>query len=274
MQTLVIQVSDDDESWWSLMPDLILTPEPVTSFSAGLQNLVDLQLGTLSSGLNFMLSLRLMLLPNLRKLGLTSVNDPLVDEWSMEDQELLAPLYGTSTVEDFTLTECYHTHFWNLFHFLKLPKVLRTLDFDVGQDTSFSALKDHLLHHRDTLQTLTLSSSCGEDIDAEPLGDLGAFRVLRSFEGDLQALATESTSIAMLLPPSIESLQLVLCWGGERAMDENACSRQLLEVVQKCPRLTELFIIGPAEIGRVVQRIEDECAERRVELKVRSWDSG
>jgi hypothetical protein len=272
MHTLTIRISDGDDAWWSLIPPFT-SPGPTGSLPVGLENLTHLHVDSSADDLGVKLSLRLMLLPKLRSLELMSMTSPSAGEWTVTDEESLARLYGTSTVETLALIECYDAKFTHLMHFVKLPKTLKSIDFCVRQDASLPTLKTELLRHRDTLRKLALFNLACNTLDVGLLGDLRAFRDLRRFEGELEMItpATKSSSMALLLPPLIECLQLVLCWEDDGAMDKEACLWQLREVVSKCPTLANLFVIGSSEMDDVIRRIEDECDKHEVELRVDSW---
>jgi hypothetical protein len=281
LRTLDLHLRNDDMTWWTITPNLLINSSDFSfSLPSGLQNLTSLYMDGLRQGADWVhttLALRFMLLPQLKTLELKFVADPDPNHEEPlppdDEDEEWSTFYGTSTVSDLRLVDC-SLSFSNIMHFVKLPKVLKVVFLTLRSDASLSILSDHLHLHKDTLQKLHLFT---QDIDPEvtSLGSLRMFSVLRDFEGDINDLLLvdqRSTSLATVLPLSLEVLQISLGSVSEEEMDAAQCKWQMLEIVQKCRHLTSLFVIGPEEsIIQVLEAIEDQCFKRDIKLQVDVW---
>jgi hypothetical protein len=158
-------------------------------------------------------------------------------------------------------------------HFLKLPKILTNLEFAVIADTSLSAVKEHLLQHRETLRILSLVNlDCDDTPRGDILGDLGEFSALRQFKVDANYILhveDTSTSLASLLPEGLRSMGISL----NNADDNDICdiyAELMVEVVQNCLSLEYLYILGYG-VDYVGDIITDECDRPDLELDIEIW---
>jgi hypothetical protein len=278
LQTLEIQVRNDDDAWWSLVPN-IMDPRVIRSFSpcSGLQNLTALYVcgpRSVEGRIDTKVALRLMLLPSLRKLDLENIGSFASEKWTPAEETHFSTLYRISSVVDLRLVES-GIEFDHLIRFVKLARSLTSLYIPVDENASLAKLKEELWSHRTTLLALRLFVEDNKVIShTDVLGDLREFSDLRKFEGDIRNILSaeqwdERHSLATLLPTSIEDLELVLHWHDESddgTMDVEACAWQMREVIEKCPQVIKLAIIGPTEIDGVMTMIEDECNDRGIEL--------
>jgi hypothetical protein len=231
LHTLTIYIRNTDDAFWSMVPHTFGYSTHASLLPYGLSNLTAIYMeggGSRDPVLDARLALRLMFLPNVRSLHLVSITDSGQD-WSDADKDHLSALRGTSTVSALRFVEDCEVTFSNVMDFLKLSKNLTELEFPMRPDTSLSTLKQHLWSHRETLETLVLSNPRSVFLpQADVLGDLRGFPVLRHLDLDIHSLLAVggwSVSLATIVPPVLETLQLVLVTDDGSVIDpEAACS--------------------------------------------------
>jgi hypothetical protein len=261
LRTLEVRAEDNDELWWSLMPGPL---SPMAELPLGLRGLGSIKIsdgGQLSSRMSARMVTRLMMLPNIHTLEVTSVRS---SDWTETEVNQLRRLYKSSNVSTLNISESM-LDIETLMHLLKLPKRILSLEIPIKSDTPLSAVKEALMPHAESLRALSLSNiDYYDNPRSDVLDNLYQFPALRELQiGIIYVLADFKRSLVSFLPPKIEFLQVILNHKEDEMIE--IFLHQVMEVACQCPKLVKLHLLGTLA-PVIAEGIEEECGNRGIQV--------